>query len=355
MSYFFTNPQAKKWKKLFVLSALINVVLITSIIATFFESPDTIVSEALKKESKAPIKPETIAKKSKQKKQSQVVGDPIHIELEINSSFYAAFANDQRIAEYAEKLKKPHLADLLGAHLSRPLIWYIELRKDVRNGDKLNFIFKAISEKEKRLRKDLPDEIEILAASYYSQKFSKSIQVYRYKKDNETFDKFYDENGTMVEKLLTNSPVREYIEITSHLNDRRPKHDGMDFKMPVGSPVYASTNGTVRRTNWATKYNGYCIEISVSGKSHTTKFLHLKEVLVKRGQKVKIGDLIAKSGNTGRSTAPHLHYQVNRGVKGKVLNPLHFHKTITKTLKGNDLKKFKKLTNKFDQILNKNI
>ena len=91
----------------------------------------------------------------------------------------------------------------------------------------------------------------------------------------------------------------------------------MDFKAPVGTPVYMPWAGTVKRVNWNWKYNGNCLEISTpDGK--LVRFLHLQELdgSLKAGMKVKAGQRIADSGNTGRSFAPHLHYEL-RSSSGK--------------------------------------
>lgn len=98
-------------------------------------------------------------------------------------------------------------------------------------------------------------------------------------------------------------------------------HEGMDFSAPIGSPVYATGDGTVTHASWQSAY-GNMIEIS-HGYNYTTRYAHLSEILVRPGQAVKRGDLIGKIGNTGKSTGPHLHYEVR--FRGQPQNPVNYY------------------------------
>lgn len=104
------------------------------------------------------------------------------------------------------------------------------------------------------------------------------------------------------------------------LKVRRP-HYGVDFSLEKGSPVYATGDGVVSLVR--SSFSGYGKQIEVDhGFGYTTKYAHLSEFVVKKGQKVKRGELIAYSGNTGKSTAPHLHYEVH--IDNKPVNPVHY-------------------------------
>ena len=97
-------------------------------------------------------------------------------------------------------------------------------------------------------------------------------------------------------------------------------HPGVDWSTPVGTSVAASCGGTVSKAGWASGY-GYCVFIEhEDGKQ--TRYGHLSKVLVKAGQKVKQGEKIALSGNTGVSTGPHLHFEIR--VSGSPVNPLNY-------------------------------
>ncbi|WP_439183046.1 M23 family metallopeptidase [Carboxylicivirga taeanensis] len=99
-------------------------------------------------------------------------------------------------------------------------------------------------------------------------------------------------------------------------------HEGMDFSAPTGTDIYATADGKVTKiTNEKTGY-GKRIEID-HGFGYKTLYAHLDEFNVRKGQTVKRGDVIGHVGNTGGSTAPHLHYEVH--VKGRKVNPQHYY------------------------------
>ena len=98
-------------------------------------------------------------------------------------------------------------------------------------------------------------------------------------------------------------------------------HEGMDFSSAIGTPVYATGAGTVKSAGWESGY-GNSIDID-HGFNYLTRYAHLSQILVKPGQAVKRGDLIGKVGNTGKSTGPHLHYEVR--YRGAPQNPVNYY------------------------------
>ena len=102
----------------------------------------------------------------------------------------------------------------------------------------------------------------------------------------------------------------------------RKKHKGMDFSALVGTPVYATGNGVVvRADNRATGFGNHIV--INHGYGYQTLYAHLSKYNVKRGQHVKRGDLIGFVGSTGRSTGPHLHYEVHKN--GRKVNPINYY------------------------------
>jgi murein DD-endopeptidase MepM/ murein hydrolase activator NlpD len=98
-------------------------------------------------------------------------------------------------------------------------------------------------------------------------------------------------------------------------------HDGMDFTAPTGTDVYATGKGKVIRAGWAQGY-GNCIDID-HGYNYVSRYAHLYEIHVKRGQEVKRGEIIGLVGSTGKSVGPHLHYEVI--YKGSPQNPQNYY------------------------------
>lgn len=98
-------------------------------------------------------------------------------------------------------------------------------------------------------------------------------------------------------------------------------HEGIDFTAAVGTPIYATGDGVVSEA--AYNSGGYGNKIVINnGFSYETVFAHLSKIKVKPGQRVKRGEIIGLMGNTGKSTAPHLHYEVHKA--GVPMNPIYF-------------------------------
>ncbi len=124
--------------------------------------------------------------------------------------------------------------------------------------------------------------------------------------------------------LPTGIPMGKDFRVTSEFGIRNDPftgqlamHEGLDFVADIGSPIVATAAGTVTRSAWDASY-GNVVEVShIEG--FTTRYAHLSKRLVEVGQKVQRGDTIAQLGSTGRSTGPHLHYEVMRN--DRVLNP----------------------------------
>jgi murein DD-endopeptidase MepM/ murein hydrolase activator NlpD len=105
-------------------------------------------------------------------------------------------------------------------------------------------------------------------------------------------------------------------------NGRMARHEGIDFSAAMGTPVLATATGKVVAAGWRRGY-GRTVEIS-HGLGVTTRFGHLSEITVRPGQAVARGDVVGRVGNSGRSTGPHLHYEIR--VRGTPRNPAQFMK-----------------------------
>lgn len=117
-------------------------------------------------------------------------------------------------------------------------------------------------------------------------------------------------------------PVPNYYRISSRFGKRGHKHhDGIDIPAPIGSRVVASESGKVIYSGNGIKGYGNMVVIAHHGDIFTV-YAHNKVNKVKKGQKVKKGDRIAQIGNTGRSTGPHLHFEIR--IKNSVANPIGY-------------------------------
>ena len=101
---------------------------------------------------------------------------------------------------------------------------------------------------------------------------------------------------------------------------RRRNHKGVDLAAPTGTPIYATADGIVGKAQWFSSYGLY-IRIDHGAKLET-RYAHMSKLAVAAGERVKKGDIIGYVGSTGRSTGPHLHYEVR--VDGVAVNPIPY-------------------------------
>ncbi|WNJ21044.1 M23 family metallopeptidase [Pontibacter sp. G13] len=106
------------------------------------------------------------------------------------------------------------------------------------------------------------------------------------------------------------------------IHNRKKMHWGIDMQASMRTPVHAAGDGTIKLAGISRGGYGRQIEIDHGGFGYKTKYAHLNEILVKRGQKVKRGDIIGYSGNSGLSSGPHLHYEIFKN--GKRIDPIDF-------------------------------
>lgn len=137
---------------------------------------------------------------------------------------------------------------------------------------------------------------------------------------------YYDEKGESVTPAFLRLPTRKQYRVSSRFNPRRlhpvsgriAPHNGVDLATPTGTPVLSTGDGIVTRVG-NHPYAGKYIDIEHGG-MHTTRYLHLHKILVRKGAAIERGQKIALSGNTGRSTGPHLHFEFH--INGRPVDPL---------------------------------
>ena len=135
-----------------------------------------------------------------------------------------------------------------------------------------------------------------------------------------------DDRKSMTNSIPSRKPVKNYKMTSSYglrsdpFGRGRRSHKGLDMAGPVGTPIYATADGIVGRSQWVRGYGKY-IEIN-HGNAIQTRYGHMSRLNVKANARVKSGDLIGYMGSTGRSTGSHLHYEVR--IAGEAVNPVPF-------------------------------
>jgi murein DD-endopeptidase MepM/ murein hydrolase activator NlpD len=217
----------------------------------------------------------------------------------------------------------PDVGPALAQVVTRTLVWWVDVPQDLLRGDTLDVLY--------TLRPN--EEPLVHAVRFVSAKTGQTHRAYRFQAEGEPNARYYLANADELELRLENSPMDDYEQITSLLRDGR-RHKGVDFRAPVGTKVKAPFTGVVKRKNWSWKANGNCLELEeVGGKHRRAIFLHLNELpkSLNVGDRFSAGQVIAESGNTGRSFAPHLHYQLMTADE-RVIDPFDSHRSYRRSL-----------------------
>ncbi|MCS2608668.1 peptidoglycan DD-metalloendopeptidase family protein [Halomonas dongshanensis] len=188
--------------------------------------------------------------------------------------------------------------------LTRLLEKKLDFRRDSRRGDQFQVLVES----------DMIDgetlDSRVLAVNYAGERMNLTIV------HNATDDNFYTPDGHSLDPAFARYPFEGSYRMSSPFNPRRlhpvtgrvSPHNGTDFAMPIGTAVIAPANGRVERVANHPAAGRYVVIRHDNG--YRTRYLHLSRALVERGDRIEMGQRIALSGNTGRSTGPHLHYEV---------------------------------------------
>ncbi|MEP3247113.1 MAG: M23 family metallopeptidase [Sneathiella sp.] len=181
------------------------------------------------------------------------------------------------------------------------------------------------------------------------------ISLYRFKTSDDGFTDYYSANGQSVRKTLMRTPI-DGARLTSGFGKRRhpilgytKMHRGADFGARRGTPIMAAGNGTVEMAGRNGAYGNY-VRIRHTG-VYKTAYAHMKGFAkgIRKGKRVKQGQIIGYVGSTGRSTGPHLHYEVHKN--GRQINPLSVKLPAGRKLKGKTLAQFKSFTRQMDKAI----
>ncbi len=216
----------------------------------------------------------------------------------------------------------------------------VDFRRDVRNGDK----FEVIYENHITPSGEVVKTGNIIYAGLILRK--DKLELYRFTDSKGNVD-YYNEKGLAMKRTLHRKPLAfQNARISSPFGKRRHPilkrviiHWGVDYAAPKGTAIYAAGDGVIQ----VAKYNGgYGNYIKIRHNSeYSTAYGHMQKFArgMRPGVRVKQGQVIGYVGSTGRSTGPHLHYEIVQN--GRRVNPLKIKAAAGENLKGNNLKKFK--------------
>ncbi len=221
----------------------------------------------------------------------------------------------------------------------------VDFQRDIKKGDKFEMVVESFYTKEGKKVKDG----KILFTSLVIQ--GKPIEIYMHLVNNKP--EYFDAKGNSVRKSLLKTPING-ARVSSGFGVRRHPilgysrmHKGIDFAAPSGTPIFAAGSGTI--TYYSVK-GGYGNFVQIKHNSdYSTAYGHASRFVKKLsvGSKVKQGDVVAYVGSTGRSTGPHLHFEVI--YKGMAINPAKVKATSGSRLGGKELSRFKAAKEEIDR------
>lgn len=243
--------------------------------------------------------------------------------------------------------KAADVPDAVILELIRMFSWSVDFQRDIQRGDGFEVMFEQYVTDEGVI---VPNKGNVVYAQMLLS--GRTLPLYRHEDANGDYD-YFDTTGQSAKKPLMKTPI-DGARISSGYGVRRhpvlgynKMHKGIDFAAPRGTPIYAAGDGVVERAGKFSSYGNYVRIRHRAGLS--TAYAHLNGFRkgVRAGSRVKQGQVIGYVGTTGRSTGPHLHYEILMG--GKQVNPRTVKVSGGRELKGKELATFKANVAKLDK------
>ena len=227
----------------------------------------------------------------------------------------------------------------------------VDFQRDIRKQDKFQIMYEIFLNE----KNEIVETGEILFANLKLSGQDNSLYYF----DKDGSEGHYDKNGKSVKKALMKTPING-ARLSSPFGMRKhpidgfnKMHRGTDFAAPMGTPIMASGDGVVKKAGWCGG-GGNCVKIKHNS-TYQTIYAHMSKFArgIKTGVRVKQGQTIGYVGSTGKSTGPHLHYEVI--VNGKKVNSQKLKLPSGKILKGKERKIFETKKIKLDVLKSEKI
>tara|TARA_B100001248_G_scaffold256805_1_gene238373 strand:- start:1364 stop:2662 length:1299 start_codon:yes stop_codon:yes gene_type:complete len=286
----------------------------------------------------------------------------IEFKVEINKKKDLVFLRDSNLLSYTSKIIEKNLSKAiifkegvienslyntaikLGIkpntiiEFARLYGFQVDFQRDIWKGDTFQIIYEQFESEDG----SLIESGDIIFSNLNTQ--GTDLNLYKFELEKKEID-YFDENGKSMRKTLMKTPINGARLSSSFGKRKHPilgftkMHTGTDFAAPTGTPIMASGDGVVTRAQWCGG-GGNCVKIKHNS-VYQTVYAHMSKFGrgIKKGVRVKQGQIIGYVGSTGLSTGPHLHYEVIEN--GRKINSQKLKLPSGKTLKG-------KLRNKFE-------
>lgn len=229
-------------------------------------------------------------------------------------------------------LPVPILIELIHAYS-----WDVDFQRDIRKEDSFAVLYEIMQDSD-------GTTVAYGDVLYAAINLSGTeLPIYRYTTTEGTTD-YFDDQGRSAKKTLMRTPI-DGARLTSSFGNRKhpilgynKMHKGVDFGAPRGTPIYAAGDGVIDYAGWNGGYGKY-VRIRHNGE-YSTAYAHMKGIKkgIGKGKRVKQGQVIGYLGSTGRSTGPHLHYEILKN--NKQVNPMKVKMPSGLKLKGEELARF---------------
>lgn len=215
----------------------------------------------------------------------------------------------------------------------------VDFQREIQPGDSFDVVFDRMFDRSGRAAK----EGDILYASLTLS--GQTLRYWRYKPSDSKDPEYFNDKGQSVRKALLRTPI-DGAKLTSSFGMRHhpilgftAMHKGVDFGAATGTPIQAAGDGVVDMAGWNGAYGKY-VRIKHNG-TFSTAYAHMSTFGrdIAAGRRVRQGEVIGYVGTTGRSTGPHLHYEVLRD--GKQINPMSVRFPTGRMLEGRELQRFR--------------
>ena len=260
---------------------------------------------------------------------------------EVEKETYIALSAQRATLKYSlyGSAAKAGIPDQVIAKMIKVFSWSVDFQRDIRSGDEIDILYEVIKTEDG----DVIGYGDIKYARLVNGQ--NDMSLFRFTDKDGRMD-YYDAEGHSSRKTLMKTPV-DGARISSTYGMRHhpvlgysKMHKGVDFAAPRGTPIYAAGDGVIEKAGRWGSFGNY---VRIRHNSNLkTAYAHLQKFKsgIRPGVRVKQGDVIGYIGTTGRSTGPHLHYEVH--LNGKQTNPNGVNVPVGEQLKLAELKKFKK-------------
>ena len=285
----------------------------------------------------------------------------IEFKVEINKKKDVVFLRDENLLNFSSKIEEKILnkviifkegiiesslyntAIKLGikpntiVEFARLYGFQVDFQRDIWKGDTFQIIYEQFENEDR----SLIETGDIIFTNLNTQ--GNDLNLYKFELEKNKID-YYDENGKSMKKTLMKTPINGARLSSPYGKRKHPilgftkMHTGTDFAAPTGTPIMASGDGVVTRAQWCGG-GGNCVKIKHNS-VYQTVYAHMSKFGrgIKKGVRVKQGQIIGYVGSTGLSTGPHLHYEVIEN--GRKINSQKLKLPSGKTLKGKQRNKF---------------